>query len=40
MSLRDIITQELEVFLENQGVSYAFDKVAKTANRKARRVPV
>lgn len=35
MSLRDIITQELEVFLENQGVSYSFPPADKVVNNKA-----
>lgn len=35
MSLRDIITQELEIFLENQGVSYAFPPANKVVNNKA-----
>lgn len=35
MSLRDIITQELEIFLENQGVSYAFPPADKVVNNKA-----
>lgn len=35
MSLRDIITQELESFLENQGVSYAFPPADKVVNNKA-----
>lgn len=35
MSLRDIITQELEHFLENQGVSYSFPPVDKVVNNKA-----
>ncbi|WP_367025537.1 DUF6079 family protein [Methylococcus sp. ANG] len=35
MSLRDIITQELEIFLENQGVSYSFPPADKVVNNKA-----
>ncbi|WP_304526524.1 DUF6079 family protein [Halomonas sp. I5-271120] len=35
MSLRDIVTQELEIFLENQGVSYAFPAADKVVNNKA-----
>lgn len=35
MSLRDIITQELEHFLEQQGVSYVFPPVEKVVNNKA-----
>lgn len=35
MSLRDIVTQELEIFLENQGVSYSFPPVDKVVNNKA-----
>jgi len=35
MRLRDIITQELERFLENQGVSYAFPPADKVVNNKA-----
>ena len=35
MSLRDIITQELELFLENQGVSYTFPPADKVVNNKA-----
>ena len=35
MSLRDIITQELEIFLENQGVSYTFPPADKVVNNKA-----
>ena len=35
MSLRDIITQELEIFLENQGVRYAFPPADKVVNNKA-----
>lgn len=35
MSLRDIITQELEIFLEKQGVSYAFPPADKVVNNKA-----
>lgn len=35
MSLRDIITQELESFLENQGVSYTFPPADKVVNNKA-----
>jgi hypothetical protein len=35
MSLRDIITQELEHFLEKQGVSYAFPPGDKVVNNKA-----
>lgn len=34
MSLRDIITQELEIFLENQGVSYRFPSADKVVNNK------
>lgn len=35
MSLRDIITQELEIFLENHGVSYSFPPADKVVNNKA-----
>ena len=35
MSLRDIITQELEIFLKQQGVSYAFPPGDKVVNNKA-----
>lgn len=35
MSLRDIITQELEIFLEKQGVSYLFPQADKVVNNKA-----
>jgi hypothetical protein len=35
MSLRDIVTQELEVFLDNLGVSYTFPPVDKVVNNKA-----
>ncbi|HHO81872.1 MAG TPA: ATP-binding protein, partial [Halothiobacillus sp.] len=35
MSLRDIITQELEIFLENQGVNYSFPPADKVVNNKA-----
>ena len=35
MSLRDIITQELENFLEKQGVSYSFPAADKVVNNKA-----
>ena len=35
MSLRDIITQELEIFLENQGVNYTFPPADKVVNNKA-----
>lgn len=35
MSLRDIITQQLEVFLEKHGVSYAFPPADKVINNKA-----
>lgn len=35
MSLRDIITQELEIFLEKQGVSYLFPPADKVVNNKA-----
>ncbi|MFZ0258212.1 MAG: DUF6079 family protein, partial [Gammaproteobacteria bacterium] len=35
MSLRDIITQELEIFLEKQGVSYSFPPADKVVNNKA-----
>lgn len=35
MSLRDIITQQLEVFLENQGVAYSFPPADKVINNKA-----
>jgi hypothetical protein len=35
MSLRDIITQELEVFLQKHGVSYAFPPVEKVVNNKS-----
>jgi hypothetical protein len=34
MSLRDIITQQLEVFLENQGVTYLFPPADKVVNNK------
>jgi len=34
MSLRDIITQQLEVFLENQGVTYSFPPADKVVNNK------
>ena len=35
MSLRDIITKELEEFLEKNGVSYAFPSADKVVNNKA-----
>jgi hypothetical protein len=35
MSLRDIITQELELFLEKHGVSYSFPAADKVVNNKA-----
>ena len=35
MSLRDIITQQLELFLENNGVSYTFPPADKVTNNKA-----
>ena len=35
MSLRDIITQELESFLEHQGVSFSFPLAEKVVNNKA-----
>ena len=35
MSLRDIITQQLEVFLDKQGVSFAFPAANKVINNKA-----
>ena len=35
MSLRDIVTQQLELFLEKQGVSYAFPPADKVINNKA-----
>ena len=35
MSLRDIVTQQLEIFLEKQGVSYAFPPANKVVNNKA-----
>jgi hypothetical protein len=35
MSLRDIITQELEVFLEKQGVNYSFPPADKVTNNKS-----
>ncbi|MCZ8259129.1 MAG: DUF6079 family protein [Beijerinckiaceae bacterium] len=35
MSLRDIITQQLEVFLERHGVSFAFPPADKVINNKA-----
>src|SRR5687768_10908113 len=35
MSLRDIITQQLEVFLERHGVIYSFPPVDKVINNKA-----
>ncbi|MDR6587432.1 DUF6079 family protein [Agrobacterium tumefaciens] len=35
MSLRDIITQQLEVFLEKHGVSYTFPAADKVVNNKA-----
>ena len=35
MSLRDIITQQLEIFLQNHGVSYAFPPADKVVNNKA-----
>lgn len=35
MSLRDIITQQLEVFLEKEGVSYSFPPADKVINNKA-----
>ena len=35
MSLRDIITQELELFLEKNGVSYSFPPADKVVNNKA-----
>ena len=35
MSLRDIITQQLELFLEKHGVSYAFPPADKVTNNKA-----
>ncbi|MEY8830477.1 DUF6079 family protein [Sedimentitalea sp. XS_ASV28] len=35
MSLRDIITQQLDVFLEKEGVSYSFPPADKVINNKA-----
>jgi hypothetical protein len=35
MSLRDIITQQLEIFLEKNGVSYSFPPADKVINNKA-----
>lgn len=35
MSLRDIVTQQLEVFLEKNGVSYSFPRADKVVNNKA-----
>lgn len=35
MSLRDIITQQLELFLEKNGVSYSFPPADKVVNNKA-----
>ena len=35
MSLRDIITQQLEVFLDKQGVSFSFPAADKVINNKA-----
>jgi hypothetical protein len=35
MSLRDIITQELELFLEKNGVSFSFPRADKVVNNKA-----
>lgn len=35
MSLRDIVTQQLEVFLEKSGVSYSFPPADKVVNNKA-----
>jgi hypothetical protein len=35
MSLRDIVTQELEAFLDNLGVSYTFPPADKVVNNKA-----
>ena len=35
MSLRDIVTQQLEVFLEKQGVTYSFPPADKVINNKA-----
>lgn len=35
MSLRDIVTQQLEVFLEKNGVSYSFPPANKVVNNKA-----
>ena len=35
MSLRDIITQQLELFLEKHGVSYSFPPADKVVNNKA-----
>ncbi|MDU0365110.1 DUF6079 family protein [Rhizobium sp. 25PS6] len=35
MSLRDIVTQQLEVFLEKHGVSYSFPPADKVINNKA-----
>lgn len=35
MSLRDIITQQLEIFLEKNGVSYSFPSADKVINNKA-----
>jgi hypothetical protein len=35
MSLRDIITQELEVFLQKHGVNYAFPPTEKVVNNKS-----
>ena len=34
MSLRDIVTQQLELFLEQQGVSYSFPPADKVVNNK------
>ncbi len=35
MSLRDIVTQELEIFLEKQGINYTFPPAEKVTNNKA-----
>ena len=35
MSLRDIVTQQLELFLEKNGVSYSFPPADKVVNNKA-----
>jgi ATPase subunit of ABC transporter with duplicated ATPase domains len=35
MSLRDIITQELEVFLQKHGISFSFPPVEKVVNNKS-----